>query len=133
MRGFISLSGVALLLLAGCGGDKQVTRGVLIYGQNCAICHGGDGRGGGGANVAGLSKTPIDLTILSAENNGTFPADRVLRALSGYAEGSHAGRRMTPFAGLSSDTRRRVRTPQGTRRVPAPQSDLIAYLQSIQR
>ena len=122
-----------ILLLTACGFDRPASRGAVLYLENCAICHGGDGRGGGGANVAGLSKTPIDLTTLGTGNGGGFPSLLIIDTMSGYAAGTHAGRRMTPFAALTSDTRRRVKTSDGRKRIPAPQADLLAYLETLQR
>ena len=120
-------------LLSGCGPDRSLDRGAALFAQNCAVCHGADARGGGGANVRGLSKTPSDLTVLTAENNGFFPTRRVLAVMQGYAIGNHAGRRMTPFVDLTSNKRRRIRTPAGTVRAQKPQADLVTYLASVQR
>ena len=133
MRRFILVLGVVCIGVAGCGRDLQVTRGSVLFAENCAICHGGDARGGGGANVAGLSKTPPDLTVLSPGGGGAFPAAHVLAMIDGYAQGTHAGRRMQPFADLTASARRRVRTAEGRVRVPLPQADLLAYLQTVQR
>ena len=134
MRHFLIAAGMLLILaVAGCGFERPLSRGALLYAENCATCHGADGRGGGGANVAGLSKTPIDLTILRVENGGDFPALMVINAISGYAGGTHAGRRMAPFTALMSDSRRRVKTSEGRKRIPAPQADLLAYLDALQR
>lgn len=120
-------------LLSGCGPDRSLDRGVALFAQNCAVCHGADARGGGGANVPGLSKTPSDLTVLAAENNGFFPTRKTLAVMQGYADGSHAGRRMTPFVDLTSDKRRRIKTSAGTVRAQQPQADLLSYLVSVQR
>ena len=42
-------------------GAPAVARGAAIYAQNCAVCHGADGRGDGPA-AAGLPIKPADLT-----------------------------------------------------------------------
>lgn len=121
------------LALAACGEDRAVTRGAALYADHCAICHGADKRGGGGAGVVGLSKTPPDLTLLSFRAGGAFPRAEVLAILQDYAQGTQPGRRMRPFVHLSADARRRVRTDQGRLRVPAPQVALLAYLEAVQQ
>lgn len=47
-----------------------------IYQTYCASCHGEDARGNGPVAPALKQKVP-DLTRLSQENSGTFPADHV--------------------------------------------------------
>lgn len=129
-----TLAAVALsTALAACSADRELARGKALFDANCAICHGSDARGGGGANVAGLSKTPADLTALSLGNGGSFPASYVVDILRGYENGDHAGRRMTPFTDLSSTKTRKVRMSSGRITMATPQADLLAYLQSVQR
>lgn len=124
---------VLVLTLVACGQDRSASRGAQLYAQNCAICHGVDARGGGGAGVVGLSKTPADLTVLSRGAGGAFPASEVLAILDNYASGTQVGRRMRPFVHLSSEDLSRVRTAEGRKRVPAPQAAVLAYLQSVQQ
>ncbi|MFK7744609.1 MAG: cytochrome c [Roseobacter sp.] len=119
--------------LVACGGDRRTQEGRALYADNCAICHGADKRGGGGAGVVGLSKTPADLTVLSAQNAGEFPLASVIHILDGYTNGVQTGRRMHAFTDLQSDKSRRLRTPEGRVSVSAPQAALIAYLQQHQR
>lgn len=121
------------LALAACGPSGDPATGKSLYARNCAICHGADARGGGGANVAGFGKTPPDLTRLSAANAGSFPVDSLVMVISGYARGDHAGRRMQPFSDLDSSKSRRVKTSMGRVKVPAPQAALLNYLESVQR
>jgi len=47
-----------------------------IFRNNCAACHGLDGRGSGPASKA-LKRTVPDLTVLSRRNGGNFPAIHV--------------------------------------------------------
>lgn len=124
---------IPLSLLVSCGPDRSVSRGADLFAENCAVCHGRDGRGGGGASVPGLGKTPSDLTVLSRQNDGVFPTRRVAAMISAYAQGEQIARRMRPFEALSSDRMKRMRTEDGRLRAPKPSADLIAYLVSIQR
>jgi mono/diheme cytochrome c family protein len=50
--------------------------GATIFRNNCAACHGLEGRGNGPASKA-LKRNVPDLTRLSQRNGGTFPAIHV--------------------------------------------------------
>lgn len=131
----LSLRTVALtlaLLVAACGGERAVTRGAALYMQNCAICHGADMRGGGGAGVEGLSGTPADLTLLARDAGGVFPRARVVEIIGNYADGRQPGRIMQPFSGLVAEQTTRVRIIEGRLRVPKPQADLLAWIEAMQ-
>lgn len=132
MPRFSSLIMVVCVFLAACGPDDRVSRGAVLYGENCAICHGGDLRGGGGIGVVGLNKVPPDLTTLAVRSGGDFPRGAVLALLDDYAAGSQPGRLMRPFAHLTSQDSNRVKTETGRTRVPAPQAALLAYLEASQ-
>jgi len=47
-----------------------------MYTAYCAVCHGTDGKGGGPA-VSALKAAPTDLTSLSKNNGGKYPALKV--------------------------------------------------------
>ncbi|MFZ0774698.1 MAG: cytochrome c [Candidatus Sulfotelmatobacter sp.] len=53
-----------------------------MYTAYCAVCHGTDGKGGGPAASA-LKATPTDLTLLSKNNGGKYPALKVTSAIRG--------------------------------------------------
>ncbi|WP_298843284.1 c-type cytochrome [uncultured Roseobacter sp.] len=120
-----------ILVLAACGpGERDLEReGAALFAASCALCHGGDARGGGGAGVRGLSKTPADLTVLSRSAGGEFPDARVLGILEAYATGEQDGRAMTPLVALEDP--RRARLP-GVARVPRAQAAILAWLRSVQ-
>lgn len=50
--------------------------GERLFMSNCAACHGIDGRGHG-PKAGTTQPPPADLTILSAQNGGVFPAAKV--------------------------------------------------------
>jgi mono/diheme cytochrome c family protein len=53
-----------------------------MYTTYCAVCHGTDGKGGGPAASA-LKVPPSDLTVLSKNNEGKYPALKVTAAIHG--------------------------------------------------
>lgn len=132
----ISLMCLALSVLAfGCGRDgrERDISGAALYARNCAVCHGADARGGGGGGIEGLSKTPPDLTRLTARGGGLFPADAVLATVEGYVAGGQRGRPMAGFTMLQSEDRKRVRLSDARVRTTPPLGALLVYLESVQR
>jgi len=62
--------------------DKQIpaTNGTELFGHYCTPCHGVDGRGHGPV-VVEQKAPPVDLTVLSRKNHGTFPEAHVVHVL----------------------------------------------------
>src|SRR5690348_11340019 len=56
--------------------------GKEMYTSYCAVCHGTDGKGGGPAASA-LKTAPTDLTTLSKNNGGKYPALKVTSSIRG--------------------------------------------------
>jgi mono/diheme cytochrome c family protein len=56
--------------------------GAEMYKSYCAVCHGVDGKGNGPAAPA-LKMQPTDLTMLSHNNGGTYPAMKISSAIRG--------------------------------------------------
>ncbi len=135
MAGRVCVMFLAIALaLAACGrGERSLTaEGAALYLGNCAVCHGGDASGGGGASVPGLSKTPPDLRVLALNAGGTFPAREVLAVLNGYHKGGQPGRRMAGFQSLESERRRRIKIGDVRLRPSEPMAALLLYLDSQQ-
>jgi len=83
---FHGATGIAVILglcvLPGVSLAQQANPGKADYVRYCASCHGTTGKGDGPvANL--LVVKPTDLTLLAKQNNGTFPALRVERAIDG--------------------------------------------------
>jgi mono/diheme cytochrome c family protein len=74
------------------------TSGHDMYTAYCAVCHGTDGKGGGPAAEA-LKVPPTDLTTLSRNHGGEFPAERVGAVIRGQAELTAHGTREMPVWG----------------------------------
>src|SRR5271167_4920342 len=74
--------------------------GKEMYTTYCAVCHGTDGKGGGPAATA-LKVPPTDLTTLSKNNGGKFPAMKVMYAISGQsAVPAHGSKEMPVWGSL---------------------------------
>jgi mono/diheme cytochrome c family protein len=72
--------------------------GKQMFQAYCASCHGATGKGDGPA-AAAFKSPPTDLTALSKNNGGKFPADRVLSILRGQGTVSAHGNRDMPVWG----------------------------------
>lgn len=86
---------LAPLALAACVQQEVQTgpeAGALAFQEDCAACHGPDGKGLRFATM----RTP-DLTRLSERNGGTFPRDYVMSTIDGYIRGEHFSDAMPEF------------------------------------
>ena len=72
--------------------------GKEMYTSYCAVCHGTDGKGGGPAASA-LKTPPADLTVLSKNNGGKFPAMKVSSTLRGTSDLPAHGSKEMPVWG----------------------------------
>lgn len=124
-----------LLALSACteGDTLSVTRGAQTFDANCTLCHGTDGTGAG--LVAGeLDEKPADLTLLSANNGGTFPGTYVMNKV--WGDDAELHRRIMPdFYALFEDDPLvpydggdGIETP-----TPLHLVELAEYLKTIQR
>jgi mono/diheme cytochrome c family protein len=66
----------------------SLTGGGELFHQNCSVCYGVDGKGPGSGSTYDPESIepkkrvkPANLTILSEQNAGKFPADRVRNAI----------------------------------------------------
>ena len=68
--------------------------GAAEFMNSCASCHGTNGRGDGPVSKH-LLNLPPDLTMLSKNNDGVFPANRLFDVIEGSADVAvHGGRDM---------------------------------------
>jgi mono/diheme cytochrome c family protein len=72
--------------------------GVQMYKAYCAVCHGVDGTGNGPAAEA-LKTPPANLTMLSKNNGGTFPALKVANTIRGGVSVTAHGSQEMPVWG----------------------------------
>lgn len=61
--------------------------------NNCASCHGSDGKGNG-PMVEFLRRSPPDLSLLAKNNQGILPINRMFDVIEGANVASHGSRDM---------------------------------------
>jgi mono/diheme cytochrome c family protein len=76
----------------------QPNNGKQMYTSYCATCHGLDGRGHG-ATAALLQARPADLSVLSRNNHGVYPARHVESVLDFGVETTGHGSKTMPAWG----------------------------------
>ena len=106
--------------------------GRTAYMENCASCHGVDGKGDGPA-ARGLTVAPPDLTTIAARNGGVFPVDQVMSTIDGLDRGQHFSAAMPEFG--AGDLGETVIVEEQGLGTPVPMKLLVLteYLQSIQQ
>ena len=119
---------------AGCVRDEEgllrtdAAHGAALFAQDCAACHGADGRGG--ASAAGRAP---DLTGLAARAGGTFPTIEVLAQIDGLGRHGDPEPRMPEFGAGDMGPTVVVELTEGIGTpVPADLLALAGYLESIQ-
>jgi mono/diheme cytochrome c family protein len=102
-------------------------KGVDLYKEFCAVCHGTDGKGNGPAASA-LKAQPTDLTTITRRNNSKYPELKIQQIIKGDGNIPAHGSLDMPtwgniFKSISSNG------AFGEMRINA----LVTYLQQIQR
>lgn len=136
MRSFLSIiSGLTLVAIGLVACTEPVmpdrTDGAAFFADNCVACHGAQGRGNG-AFADGLQAEPADLTQLSRQNGGAFPAARALSYIYGDPQQSHLSRVMPQFGGAMAQDLVPVEIDGVLTPTPRVLAGLMAYLESIQ-
>jgi mono/diheme cytochrome c family protein len=101
--------------------------GKEMYTAYCAVCHGTEGKGNGPAATA-LKATPADLSLLSKENGGKYPALKVTSAIRGTGDVAAHGSRDMPVWGELFWTMSRGHEGEVQQRV----SNLTHYIETLQ-
>ena len=107
--------------------DASAASGAEMYQSYCASCHGPRGLGAG--PVAQYLKTPVpDLTILTRQNKGVFPTQRVAQVIRGEVDvKTHGIREMAVWGPFFLSQKN---SPEAL--VHARVANLSTYLESIQ-
>lgn len=100
--------------------------------QNCATCHGKDGRGHGETVRVIPGIKPADLTELAKRNGGVFPAQRVYESIDGRSGIPAHSRFDMPFWGTAFQQEGKEFTPESEAKVKARISNIVSYIKSIQ-
>jgi mono/diheme cytochrome c family protein len=102
------------------------TEGADLFRAYCASCHGRDAKGHGPAAPA-LKATVPDLTMITRNNGGDFPVDRIRRIITGdHVIASHGSREMPIWGPIFHQIEADI--DRGNVRL----DNLIKYLESIQ-
>jgi mono/diheme cytochrome c family protein len=101
--------------------------GKEMYTNYCAVCHGAEGKGNGPAADA-LKTPPSDLTLLSKNNGGAYPALKVASAIRGDSTVTAHGTKEMPVWG------KLFRTISGGHQSEVDQrvANLVSYIKSLQ-
>lgn len=124
---------ITLAIVAAPAMAQDPVEGAALFQGFCAACHGHDARGDG-PMAAILEVLPADLTALSAENGGTFPAARVAQRIDGRDPLLAHGGPMPLFGEFfAADPDAMTKTEAGQPMLTSrPIADLIAWLETIQ-
>lgn len=108
---------------------SAVTAGAKLYKENCAVCHGNDGTGGGAPPRSSQFTAPTpDLTTLAKRHDGTFPAAYVEEVLRSGAKMPDHGPTEMPVWGTIFKATTKSDEAEVTKRI----AELTAYLKSLQ-
>ncbi len=86
--------------MAVAAGKERVDPGKQEFESKCAVCHGQSGKGDGGMMDV-LNRAPSNLTVLSKNNGGVFPVDRLHSVIDGREMVKGHGTRDMPVWGYT--------------------------------
>lgn len=96
MRKSLAMIPVVVMTLVGCVEELEIPDGRMAFAQDCAACHGTDGKGSGPL-VQGIGLIAPDLTKISARNGGVFPRQEVMAIIDGLNRAPHFSNAMPEF------------------------------------
>lgn len=95
---FILVMVLDALLAANAAGAQAIDMGRMEYMAGCSQCHGLEGRGDG-IMAPYLTVPPPDLTAISRDNDGVFPAGMLYEIIEGGGSTALHGSREMPAWG----------------------------------
>jgi mono/diheme cytochrome c family protein len=123
---------IGIACLAGPAAAQDPGRGAELFAGHCAACH-GSGAEGAGPMADILRVAPPDLTRLAAAEGGTFPMERVVRAIDGRTMILSHGGPMPLFGQILGGAPAVIDAADGTPIITkAAVVDLAAWLAAIQ-
>lgn len=141
-RGAILVCAAVLMVLSAAGPADSATedtaflvaKGRVTYRVYCINCHGAKGKGDGTLAEL-LTVKPTDLTLLTKENKGAFPADQVMKSVDGREQIRGHGMKEMPVWGdvfQTSGTQPTGSDETAEERARRKIRELVLYLDSIQ-
>ena len=92
----------------------DLSAGQRIFKQNCASCHGDDGKGAGW--LSEYLKSPVpSLVQLKKKNQGNFPSKRIYQIIDGREALKAHGPRIMPVWGATFDTQSSDNEPSNSK------------------
>ena len=108
---------------------SALATGAKFYRENCAVCHGNDGKGNGPPpSSSSFTEIPPDLTTLAKRHDGKFPDAYVESVLRNGAPVPDHGPAEMPVWGMILKATTKADEAKITQRI----KNLIDYLKSIQ-
>lgn len=132
----IGMGLVAALAMAGCMETAETMPGAsdgrALFMENCAICHGENGKGNG-AMARSMKTAPKDLTLIKVRHGDMFPRAKMMSIIDGYARSDMARPGMPEFGALLEGDLVPYDSGDG-KPTPTPRKlvALAEYLESIQ-
>jgi mono/diheme cytochrome c family protein len=122
----IVMTFVGTVIAAGQTPPATAVSGSDLFYNNCAACHGRDGKGDGPMGQV-LTIRPADLTIIAKNNRGIFPAAKIYELIDGRnpAVRGHGGPDMPVWGEVFAA---RGRTASVKNRINA----LVKYIETLQ-
>jgi mono/diheme cytochrome c family protein len=123
-----------ILGLAGCVESEMPDQsdGRALFMENCAVCHGENGRGDGPMARA-MATAPKNLTLIALRHGDVFPRAKIMSIIDGYARSDPSGPGMPEFGDLLQGDLVPYDSGDG-KPTPTPRKlvALAEYLESIQ-
>jgi mono/diheme cytochrome c family protein len=122
------------MALGNAGAVAQVAPGEQDYRDNCAVCHGPTGKGDGQAVTVLPALKPKDLSQLSRDNHGEFPAQEIYQAIDGRDNiaAHELGENRAPTWGVNWQMGAGQLNPSSENNNRHRIQDLVSYIKTLQ-
>ena len=112
----------------------QVIPGEQDYRDNCSVCHGPTGKGDGHAVTVLPALKPKDLTELTKNNHGEFPAQEIYQAIDGRDNiaAHELGENRMPTWGVNWQMGAGQPNPSTEATTRRRIQDLVSYIKTLQ-
>jgi mono/diheme cytochrome c family protein len=130
----VGIAALAALTTGSCPAQQRpeksaLAAGAKFYRENCAVCHGNDGKGNGAPPASSsFTETPPDLTTLAKRHDGKFPDAYVESVLRNGVQLRDHGPAEMPVWGMIL----KATTKSDEAKVNERIKSLVDYLSSIQ-